>query len=167
MIMLLFIQILIMILLYNLYEIFHSVFYRIKLNYLLENINSREDLLYMRSMDYQNVIAEVFKRKGNKVKITDKCGEYGNGLIINDIKYAEIWKHGLNHIVDVEAGMKLAHHMQINSIYRGILVTLGDYKQNTKIFCRINVIECINGEQLIKMCKEVQKRREVLKLTSD
>jgi len=155
-------QLFTIILIYNLFLIFHSIFYKIKINYLLENINSREDLLYMHTKDFQNVIAEVFKRKGNIVKITNKCGEYGNGLIINDIKYVEIWKHGLNHIVDVEAGMKLAHYMQMNSIYRGILVTLGDYKQNTKIFCHINVIECINGEQLLKMCKEVQKRSEVL-----
>lgn len=162
MIILLLLQLFIMILIYNLFLIIHSVFYKIKINYLLENINSREDLFNMRSMDFQNVIAEVFKRKGNKVKITNKCGEYGNGLIINDIKYAEIWKHGLNHIVDIEVGMKLEHFMQINSISRGILVTLGDYKQNTKIFCFKNVIECINGEQLLKMCKEVQKRREVL-----
>ena len=167
MLILLFIEILIVVLLYKLYEIFHSLLYRNKINCLLESIDSREDLLYMRTMDYQNVIAEVFRRKGNKVEITDKCGEFGNGLLINDIKYIEIWKHGLNHIVDVEVGKKLAHHMQINSIYRGILVTLGDYKQNTRKFCHTNVIECIDGEQLVKMCKEVQKRREVLKLTSD
>lgn len=162
MIILLLLQLFVLILIYKLFLIIHSVFYKIKINYLLENINSREDLFNMRSMDFQNVIAEVYKRKGNKVKITNKCGEYGNGLIINDIIYAEIWKHGLNYSVDIEAGMKLEHLMQINSISRGILITLGDYKQNTKKFCFKNVIECVNGEQLLKMCKDVQKRREVL-----
>lgn len=161
MLILLLMQFLIIILIYNFCLMIYFVFYKIKINNLLENINSKEDLLFMSSMDFQNVIAEVFKRKGNKVKITDKCGEFGNGFIINDLKYAEIWKHGLNHIVDVETGIKLAHNMQINSICRGILITLGDYKQNTKMFCHKNVIECINGEQLLKMCKEVQKRREV------
>ena len=162
MLILFFLLLIIEIFIYNLFLIIYSVYYKIKINNLLENINSKEDLLYMHSMDFLNVIAEVFKRKGNKVKITDKCGEYGNGLIINDIKYAEIWKHGINHRVDVEAGIKLAHCMQVNSIYRGILVTLGDYKYNTAEFCHKNVIECINGEQLLEMCKEVQKRREVL-----
>lgn len=162
MIILLLLQILIIILIYDLFIFIHSVFYKFKINNLLESINTKEDLLYMRSMDFQNVIAEVFKRKGNKVKITDKCGEYGNGFIINDLKYAEIWKHAINHTIDVEAGMKLAHLMQINSISRGILITLGDYKQSTKKFCHKSVIECINGDQLLEMCKEVQKRREVL-----
>lgn len=162
MLVLLLFEIFVIALLYNFGLVIYTGFYKVKINHLLENINSKEDLLYMNSMDFQNVIAEAFKRKGNKVKATNKCGEFGNGFIINDLKYVEIWKHGLNHIVDVEAGIKLAHYMQKNSIYRGILITLGDYKQNTRKFCDSNVIECINGEQLLQMCKEVQKRREVL-----
>lgn len=156
-------QFLFVILVYRLFLIIHYVYYKVKINNLLENINSREDLVYMRSIDFQNVIAEVFRRKGDKVKITNKCGEYGNGLIINDIKMVEMWKHSLSHMVDVESGMKLAHFMQINSISRGIIITLGDYKQSTKKFCNKNVIECINGEELIKMCKEVQKGKGVLR----
>lgn len=162
MIILLLLQCIIIIVIYNLFVKIYSIFYRVKINRILEDINSMEDLLYMSAIDFQNVVVEVFRRKGNKVKVTRKCGEYENGYIINDIKYAEIWKHGLNHLVDVETGLKLAHCMEVNSIYRGVLVTLGDYKHTTRMLCHKNAIECINGEQLLKMCKEVQKRREVL-----
>lgn len=164
MIILLLLQIFFIALIYNLFFIIHSILYKIKINHLLESINTKEDLLYMCTIDFQNVIAEVLKRKGNKVKITDKCGEYGNGYIINDLKYAEIWKHAINRTVDVEAGIKLAHLMQINSISRGILITLGDYKQSTKKFCHKSVIECINGDQLLEMCKEVQIGRDVMQI---
>jgi restriction system protein len=146
----------------KLISIFLNMLYKMKINTLLENINSKEDLLYLSFKDFLNLMAEVFKRKGYKVRITDKCGEDGKGLILNDIQLVDIWKHGLSHIVDVEIAMKLAKCMQLDGFYRGMLLTLGDFKQSTKLFCHRNVIECISGEQLVIMCKEVQKRKEVL-----
>lgn len=140
----------------------HSIIYKMKINNLLDSINTKEDLLYMRFNDFINTIAEMFKRKGYKVTFTNKCGEEGNGLLLNDTHYVEILKHGLNRVVDVEVAMKLARCMQMNSIYRGMLMALGDFKQNTKMFCYKNVIECINGDQLLEMCKEVQKKKEIL-----
>lgn len=149
----------------GIYAIIYSIYYKIKISNLLESINTKEDLLYMCIKDFVNVIAEMFKRKGYKVKITDRCGEDGKGLILNDIQYVEMWKHSLRQIVEVETAMKLARCMQSDSIYRGILITLGDFKQNTKMYCYKNVIECINGDQLLQMCKEVQKRKEVLEIS--
>ncbi|MDO8609279.1 MAG: restriction endonuclease [bacterium] len=146
---------------FKFFETTSYILYKIKISNLLESINTKEDLLYFCFKDFQNVTAKVLKRKGYNIKFTNKCGEEGNGLILNNIQYAEVWKHSLNHIVDVEAAMKLAKCMQSNSIYRGMLITLGDFKQNTIMFSHKNVIECINGEQLLEMCKEVQKRKEV------
>lgn len=139
-----------------------NICYRVKINNLLESVNTKEDLLFMRFNDFLNLIAEVFRRKGHKVKITNKCGEEGKGLLLDDRQFVEIWKHSLHHMVDVETAMKLAKCMQVNSIYRGMLISLGDFKYNTKAYCHANVIECINGEQLVQMCKEVQRRNMVL-----
>lgn len=136
----------------------YSIYYKIKINNLLEAVTTREDLLFMRFKDLLNLMAEIFRRKGYKVRITDKCGEEGNGLILDDKQFVEVWKHSLHHMVDVETAMKLAKCMQVNSIYRGKLISLGDFKQNTRTYCHKNVIECINGEQLVQMCKEVQRR---------
>jgi restriction system protein len=162
MLILLLIELFFIIIVYKFFTLLWSIIYKIKIDNLLESINTKEDLLFINYKDFLNVISEAFKRKGFKVVITDKCGEEGNGLILDQIKYAEIWKHGLNQIVDVEAAMKLARRMQLNSIHRGMLVTLGDFKQMTLMFCHKNVIECINGDQLLTICKEVQKRKEVL-----
>jgi len=139
-----------------------NIYYRAKINNLLESVNTREDLLFMRFNDFLNLTAEVFRRKGHKVRITDKCGEEGKGLILDDRQFVEIWKHSLHHMVEVETAMKLAKCMQVNSIYRGMLISLGDFKYNTKAYCHANVIECINGEQLVQMCKEVQRKNMAL-----
>lgn len=144
---------------YWLVSLICNLLYKLKIANLLESINSKEDLLYCSYRDFLSIITEVFKRKEFKVEPTDKCGEESNGLLLNKISFAEIWKHGLWHTVEIETAMKLAKCMQTHSIYRGMLVTLGDFKQNTKSFCHRNVIECINGDQLLLMCKETQKSR--------
>jgi restriction system protein len=140
----------------------HSVLYKMKIHCIIESIDSKADLLYLHHRDFLNVVAEVFRRKGYKVRYTDRCGEEGNGLVLNDLQYAEVWKHSLNKTVDVEAAMKFTWCMESNSIYRGIFVTLGDFKQSTRIFCHKNVIECINGEQLLAMCREAKRRKSIL-----
>lgn len=147
---------------YGIYTVIWNAYYKMKIDNLIEDINTKEDLLFTNYKDFINVIAEAFKRKGYTVKFTDKCGEECNGLILNDIQYVEVWKHGLDQVIEVEAAMKLSKCMQLNSIYRGMLVTLGDFKQNTRSFCHKSVIECMNGDQLLAMCKEVQRRKEVV-----
>ncbi len=136
--------------------------YKRKINELLKVINSKEDLLYLNFRDYMSIIVVVLKRNGYKIKSTRDCGIDGSGLILNNIQFAEIWKHGLNQIIDVELAMNLAKCMQRNSVYRGMIITLGDFKQCTKAFCHRNVIECINGDQLLNMCKAVQKTKVIL-----
>lgn len=132
---------------------------RLRADTLLDRIRTREELLYLSFKDFRRVVIEVLKRKGYSVKITDRCGEEGNGLLLDNRKYAEIWKHGLNHIVEPEAAMKLEKCMRSNSIHRGMFITLGDFKPATRLFCHKNVIECINGGQLLAMCREVQKEK--------
>lgn len=148
--------------LYRLILIIGHVLYKMKINNLLESVNTKADLLYMNFRDLTNLMAEVYRRKGYRVRQTCKCGEEGNGLELNDLKYVEVLCCSLNYMVEVEAAMKLAKCMRSNSIYRGMLVTLGDFKQNTRLFCHKNVIECVNGDQLLAICKEVQKKKGIL-----
>lgn len=146
--------------------IMYRIIHRTKINNLLERVCTEEDLMYIRFEDFLSIAAEMFKRKGYKVQLTDKCGEDGNGLVLNDILYAEVWRHGLNRPVEVETAMKLARCMHTNSIYRGMLITLGYFKQNTKMFCHKNVIECVDGKQFLAMCRDVQRRKPALQSTA-
>jgi restriction system protein len=157
-------MLLIFILLIKIFTTVKNLLYKMKMNKLLDTITEKEDLLYLRFKDYMYIIMEIFRRKGYLVKFTNNCGIDGSGLKLklDSILYAEVWKHGLNQVVEVELAMNLAKCMQSNSIYRGILITLGDFKLNTKAFCHKNVIECINGDQLLNMCKEAQKSKAVL-----
>ncbi len=153
---------LILVIVFKICFIIKDLLYKRKINELLKDINSKEDLLFLTFKDYMSVIVEVLKRSGYKVKQTDACGIDGSGLELNNIQYTEIWKHGLQQIIDVELAMNLAKCMRVNSIYRGMLITLGDFKPCTRVFCHQNVIECINGDQLLSMCKAVQGEKAVL-----
>jgi restriction system protein len=155
-------MLLIVVLLIKIFISVKNILYKIEMNKLLNTITEKEDLLYLRLKDFIYISMELLRRKGYKVKTTNNCGMEGSGLQLDSILYAEIWKHGLNQVVEVELAMNLAKCMQNNSICRGMIITLGDFKLNTKAFCHKNVIECINGDQLLSMCKEAQKSKVVL-----
>lgn len=150
----------------QIFLVIKNMVYRKKINDLLKTINTKEDLLYLRFKDFVYIIAMVLHRSGYTVEFTDKCGLDGGGLKLNGIQFAEIWKHGLNQKVDVELAMNLAKCMQTNSVYRGMIVTLGAFKPATKGFCHSNVIECIDGDQLLNMCKAVRNTKVLENLLS-
>jgi restriction system protein len=150
---------------YDVLRIIRHVYVKIKTNILLDGINTKEDLLYMHSGDYMNLITEVFKRKGCRVDVTNKCGEYENGLILDKKQFVEVLKHPVNHMIEIEAAMKLARCMQICSVFRGMIVTLGGFKKNTRLYCHKYAIECIDGDRLLSICREVQRKKGLLQNT--
>ena len=86
----------------------------------------------------------------------DRFGEGGNGIILDDLYYVLAKKDGFHHLIEVEQAKKLIKHMQDDGICKGMIVTLGNFKQSTEAFCYTHVIKCINGNQLLQMCKEVR-----------
>lgn len=133
-----------------------KIVYRIRINILLDNINSKYDLMDMNSKDFKFVMASVFKRKGYNVRICDRIGEGEGCLLLNGIQYVQIKRYSFSHLLEIEEAKKLVKHMQDDSIYRGMIISIGDFKNNTKKYCHTNVIKCINGDELLAMCKEVQ-----------
>lgn len=133
-----------------------ELIYYIKISFLVDKIEYKDDLLFLRTKDFEHVIAEVFRRNGYKVRLSNHFGEGGTGIILNELYYVLAKKERYHHLLEVEYVKKLKHHMDNNSIYRGMVITLGDFKINTRNYCHINVITCINGDQLLQMCKDVK-----------
>jgi restriction system protein len=128
----------------------------VKINRLVDTIRNKTDLLYLRTKDFEYVVAEIYKRKEYRVRMSDHFGEGGTGIVLNELCYVQVWKSACHHLMEVEQAKKLARHMQNNGIYRGIIITLGDFKSSTRNYCHTNVISCIDGNCLLQMCKEVQ-----------
>ena len=146
--------------LYYAFFIILSITNRISLYNIFENIQSKEDLLYLKQKHFSGVIMEMYKRKGYDIKPTSKCG-VENGFIINGLQFAEAWKNSPTKQEEIETAMNLEKCMRLSGIYRGIFITLGAFKANTRKYCGINVIECINGDQVLEMIQECQKNRAV------
>lgn len=132
------------------------VCYLVKISVLADNIKCKDDLLYLKLKDFEYVIAEVFKRQGYKVQMSSHFGEGGNGIILNDIYYVIAKKESYHNLIEPEEAKKLVKHMKDNNIHRGIIITLGDFKTSTKNYCYVNVIKCINGDQLMQIIKSAQ-----------
>jgi len=135
----------------------YKIYYKGRINRLLDGLSCKEDFLYMKEKDFTSVVALMLKRKGHKVETTDLCGEHSEGLIINDVMFAEIRKDSLSSLVEKESAMKLSQCMRASDIYRGMLITTGDYKSSTRLYCGRSVIECVNGDRLFEMCRDVQR----------
>ncbi len=146
--------ILISLIFYKFFALMAGFLYSVKISMLVDKIQCKDDLIFLRVKDYENVIAEIFRRKGFKVCLSDHFGEGGTGIILNDLYYVLARKE--RYPVEIEFAKKLCRHMRNNSIYKGIIVTLGDFKANTRNYCHTNVITCIGGNQLLQMCKNVQ-----------
>ncbi|NLO40677.1 MAG: restriction endonuclease [Ruminiclostridium sp.] len=136
-------------------RILHVV-YLVRISMLVDSIGNKQDLLFLSLQDYEYVIAEVFRRSGYKVRMSKKFADGGNGIILNDLHYVVARKEAYHHLIEVEQARKLTKHMQDNEIYRGMIITLGDFKPSTRNYCHINVITCIDGNQLLQMLKKVQ-----------
>lgn len=124
------------------------------------NIRTKTQLIYLSLTEFESIITEIYRRNGYSVKKTNIFGDGGNGLILNDTQYVLIKKYSLNHYVELEDAKKLVKDMSNNNIYRGVIITTGDFKTNTQIFCHTNVIKCINGDQLLQMLFELQSVKE-------
>lgn len=161
MILMILIQILPFVILFSIIKITYILVYQAKINSLLQSVEVRDDLIFINFKDLINLVAEIYRRKGYKVEFTDKCGEEGNGLLLNNKLFVEVWKNGVNHPVELETAMKLSNHMQKNSIYRGILISTSDFKINTKSFCHKNVIECVNSNQILAILREIQNKNKL------
>lgn len=145
------------------YILISGIALKIRVVCLLENVSTKRDLLYMNTRDFENVIAEIFRRNNHKVELTSVFGEGGNGIILDNIYYLQVRKDAFNHRVNTEKVKKFVKSMQLNSIYRGIFITLGDFCLSTRYYCHKNSITCINGDELFCMCKEVQVKRDLKK----
>ncbi|HZK27596.1 MAG TPA: restriction endonuclease [Thermoclostridium sp.] len=132
------------------------IIYLVKISSIVDSIDSKYDLLLLKLKDYEYTIAEAFRRQGYRVQLSDHFGDGGNGIILNDLYYVVVKKVSYHSLIEIEQAKKLIKHMMGNDIHRGMIITLGDFKTNTKNYCHTNVINCINGDQLLQMIKNVQ-----------
>ncbi len=148
-----------------LYELVSRILHRlylIRISMLVDSIGHMEDLLFLSLQDFEYVIAEIFRRSGYKVKMSRHFADGGNGIILDDMHYVVARKDAFHHLIEIEQARKLVKHMQDNQIYRGMIITLGDFKQNTRNYCHMYVITCICGNQLMQMLKKAQSLKPVI-----
>lgn len=141
---------------YIVFTVISGFMYQLKIQRILEGIKSKNDLLYLKMKDFIYVVAEVLRRHGHSVEITDRFGEGCEGIILDKIYYVQVSKCRFSNKINIELARKLKKSMQLNSIHKGMYITLGGFNENTRRYCHANVITCIDGDTLFNMCRKVQ-----------
>ncbi|CAJ1611453.1 restriction endonuclease [Clostridium perfringens] len=90
------------------------------------------DLDDLDDRDFEIFCAEVFKKQGFKVFLTQETGDYGRDLIINDNIYVECKKFDENNSVGRPILQKLLGAMDMFNIEKGIVITTGKYSNTAK-----------------------------------
>ncbi|NLW02342.1 MAG: hypothetical protein GX027_03650 [Clostridiaceae bacterium] len=141
---------------YGFYKAIQGYFLRTRVSRFIEIVEYRQDFLFLSHREFVQLVVEVLRRKGYNVRLTNGCGEYENGLELNGLQYVEVFKTGLHDMIEVETAMKLAWCMRRNQVFRGLIVALGGFKHNTRYYCYNHVISCMDGNELLSLCREVR-----------
>lgn len=130
---------------------------------LVEKVAQNPDILYtIQPREFEEMVCELFERKGYKVKLTKQTHDGGKDIIIlNDsmlgdlIFYAECKRFSKNHPVEVSLVRELFGVVEADRATAGIMVTTSYYTEEAKeyrnkIKARMKLIDYIGLLQEIQ-----------------
>jgi len=133
---------------------------------MLESVSGSESIQSLNWREFEELVAEAFRRKGYFVLENPEKGpdggvdirlRKGGNLILVQCKH---WKSGK---VGVKTVRELYGVMAAKQAYAGIIVTFGTFTEDAKKFATGKSIELISGNQLLKLISSVQKNQQVSK----
>ena len=143
-----------------------AAFNQLRKGKMLESVSGSESIQSLNWREFEELVAEAFRRKGYFVLENPEKGPDGgvdirlrkNGnLILVQCKH---WKSGK---VGVKTVRELYGVMAAKQTYAGIIVTFGTFTEDAKKFATGKSIELISGSQLLKLISSVQKNQQVSK----
>ncbi|MGD8950795.1 MAG: DUF2034 domain-containing protein [Desulfobacterales bacterium] len=143
-----------------------AAFNQLRKGKMLESVSGSESIQSLNWREFEELVAEAFRRKGYFVLENPEKGPDGgvdirlrkNGnLILVQCKH---WKSGK---VGVKTVRELYGVMAAKQAYAGIIVTFGTFTEDAKKFATGKSIELISGNQLLKLISSVQKNQQVSK----
>lgn len=130
---------------------------------LVEKVAQNPDILYtIQPREFEEMVCELFERKGYKVKLTKQTHDGGKDIIIlNDsmlgdlIFYAECKRFSKNHPVEVSLVRELFGVVEADRATAGIMVTTSYYSEEAKDF-RNKVKTRMQLIDYVELLREIQ-----------
>jgi restriction system protein len=125
----------------------------------LQNAQTIEDIYRLSPGEFEELVAEFFRRHGFKAQRVGAQGDHGVDLVIETphkarwIVQCKRWKGQVGEPVIRD----FYGAMMSESASKGFVVTTGTFSQAALAWAEGKPIELLDGEQLVKMVKEVRK----------
>lgn len=133
---------------------------------LIEKVAQNPDILYtIQPREFEEMVCELFERKGYKVKLTKQTHDGGKDIIIlNDsmlgdlIFYAECKRFAKNHPVEVSLVRELYGVVEADRATAGIMVTTSYYSEEAKDY-RNKIKTRMQLIDYVELLREIQDER--------
>jgi HJR/Mrr/RecB family endonuclease len=127
--------------------------------YIKINLINKESLYNISANEFEDVVAEMYKKLGYLVKQTPYSNDRGKDIIlkIDNKKYlVECKKYNFQYTIGREALQKFFAAIIEENADKGFFITTSDFKSTAVQYAKdIKKIELINGNQLIAIMREV------------
>ena len=142
-----------------------SAFNQFRKGKMLESVKGPESIKDLSWQEFEELVAEAFRRKGYFVLENPDKGPDG-GVDIRLRKNGKLvfvqCKHWKSRKVGVKTVRELYGVMTAKKVAHGIVVTFGAFTPDAKSFAKENSIHLVAGNQLLKLVSSVQNNQKVI-----
>ena len=142
-----------------------SAFNQFRKGKMLESISGPDSVNNLSWQEFEELVAEAFRRRGYFVLENPDKGPDG-GIDIRLRKNGKLvfvqCKHWKSRKVGVKTVRELYGVMTAKKVTRGIIVTFGEFTSDAQSFAKDNSIQLVAGNQLLKLVSSVQKNKKVI-----
>ena len=133
---------------------------------MLELVSGSDSIQSLSWREFEELVAEAFRRKGYFVLENPERGPDG-GVDLRLRKNGQLvfvqCKHWKTKKVGVKTVRELFGVMTAQKVAHGIVVTFGEFTEDAKEFATGKFIQLIAGNQLLKLISAVQKNQQISK----
>lgn len=144
---------------WDLTYIYNFIHYR-KINYSSKQIEQM--IRDMSPREFEVFVAEVYKRLGYDVELTQATADGGKDVILRDfdedeVIYVECKHYSECNSVGREICQKLLGAMIMDNVDRGIIVNTGVFNKNAwEVYSKVDNLEFIDMKQLMVMIRKLE-----------
>lgn len=143
-----------------------AAFNQLRKGKMLESVSGPASIQSLNWREFEELVAEAFKRRGYFVLENPEKGPDG-GVDLRLRKNGQLvfvqCKHWKTKKVGVKTVRELFGVMTAQKVAHGIVVTFGAFTEDAKEFATGKFIQLIAGNQLLKLISSVQKNQQISK----
>jgi len=138
------------------YKIIQAKNFEEKLKRSADNKLSVEEIEHLDGFEFEELIGDLFRKAGYKVRVTKKSGDQGADIIVEkDGISTAIQTKKYNGSVGNKAVQEIVASVKYYDCDKAMVITTGDFTKSAYELAAINRVKLIDGKELDKLFDEI------------